>query len=80
MYSRTMSCFASSSSLPSRVLLAPALARESISAHLLVLERPRAASHFLRRASLRALSGSNSSRRSAFSGAAHGSWSSRISC
>lgn len=80
MYSSTMSCFASNSSLPSKVLLAPALARESMSAHLLALERPGAASHFLRRASLRALSGSNWRRRSAFSGSAHGSWASRISC
>ena len=79
MYSRMMSIFASSRALPSSLGLTPALARASISAHLLELERPGTESHFFRKASARALSGINLRRTSDFEGEDQGSWSSRIS-
>ena len=79
MYSRTISCFASSRALASSVLLAPAFARASMSAHLLVLERPGAESHFFLSESFNALSGRSWRRRSVFSGEDQGSWAERMS-
>lgn len=73
MYSSTISCLASSRAFGSRVLDAPVLANESMSAHFEDEERPGAESHFLRRESLSVLSGRSWRRRSVFSGVAHGS-------
>ena len=79
MYSRMMSFLASSKALVSRERLTPALARASMSAHLLALERLGAESHFLRNASARGLSGIRVRRDSAWEGENQGSWSSRMS-
>ena len=73
VYSRTMSCLASSRALESRALLAPVFARVSISAHLEVEARPGTELHFFRRASFKVLSGSNWSSRSNFSSVSQGS-------
>ena len=79
MYSRMMSFLASSRALVSRERLTPALARASMSAHLLALERLGAESHFLRSASANGLSGIRESSASAWEVEDHGSWSSRMS-
>jgi hypothetical protein len=73
VYSRTMSCLASRRALASSDLLAPVFARASISAHLNDEARPGDESHFLRRESLRVLSGRSCRRRSDLSSEAQGS-------
>src|ERR1700761_4543686 len=74
-----MSILASRKALGSSVPEAPALARASMSAHLLRLVRPGAASHFLRRASFRALFGRRFRSSLALSSDCQGSWLTKTS-
>lgn len=68
-----MSCLASRRAFESRVFDVPALARESMSAHFEVEDRPGVDVHFLRRASVKVLSGRRARRWSACSDDSQGS-------